>query len=60
MKLAAQCSVIVDEFIGARRSSNTIIIGEASTGALEQIRMIDMILNMSVHLDVRIMYPEVS
>ena len=46
MKLAAQCGVIVDEFIAALRSSDTIIIGEARAGALEQIRMVDMILSM--------------
>ena len=58
--LAAQCGVVVDEFIAALRSSDTIIIGEARAGALEQIRMIDMILSISVHSDVRIIYPEVS
>ena len=58
--LAAQCGVVVDKFITALRSSDTIIIGEARAGALEQIRMIDMILSMSVHSDVRIIYPEVS
>ena len=46
-QLAAQCGVIVDEFIVALRlSSDTIIIGEARAGALEQIRMVDMILSM--------------
>ena len=44
--LAAECGVIVDEFIAALRSSDTIIIGEARAGALEQIRMVDMILSM--------------
>jgi len=58
--LATQCGVVVDEFMAALRSSDTIIIGEARAGALEQIRMIDMILSMSVHSDVRIIYPEVS
>lgn len=29
-------------------------------GALEQIRMTDIILSMSVHSDVRVIYPEVS
>jgi len=57
--LAAQCGVVVDKFIAPLRSSDTIIIGEARAGALEQIRMIDMILSMSVHSDVRIIYPEV-
>ena len=45
--LAAQCGVVVDKFIAALRSSDTIIIGEARAGALEQIRMVDMILSMS-------------
>ena len=44
--LAAQCGVVVDKFITALRSSDTIIIGEARAGALEEIRMVDMILSM--------------
>ena len=59
-QLAAQCGVIVDEFIAARRSSDKSSEVRHQAGALEQIRMIDMILSMSVHSDVRIIYPEVS
>ena len=46
-QLAAQCGVIVDEFIAARRSSDKSSAVRHQAGALEQIRMIDMILSMS-------------
>jgi len=46
-QLAAQWGVIVDEFIAARRSSDKSSEVRHRAGALEQIRMIDMILSMS-------------
>ena len=45
--LAAQCGVIVDEFIAARRSSDKSSEVRHQAGALEQIRMIYMIISMS-------------